>query len=215
MCEVNVLMNFRELQQCSPIERGSRVTKGAWGGLWDPPSPEDTWNQGGREAALIEATCQDHEQSRRCRPCLQPELVGCQAVGRGGVGKQPLTKPASPRANALSSWLLASSQPWSVPTGVRLPEKSTRGDSRPTRTRAGAQKLQDTRFRSLDIGRPPTEGGDPLPLRRCSGVFNSHFLSTCNMRCWTLRQKRGKRSRRGDIHKSISLLFNMRNVRFS
>lgn len=146
MCEVNVLMNFRESRQCSPIKRGSRVTKGAWGGLWELPSPEGTWSQGGREAALIEATCQYHEQSRMCRPCLQPELVGYQAVGRGGVGKQPLARLASPRANALSSWLLASSQPRSIPTGVRLPKKSTRGDSRPVCTRAGAQKLHDTRL---------------------------------------------------------------------
>lgn len=98
------------------------------------------------EAALSEATCQDHEQSGRCRPCLQPELGGVSGRGEGGVGKQPLAKPASPRADALSSWLLESSQPWSIPTRMCLPGKSTRGDSRPTRTPAGTKNVQDARL---------------------------------------------------------------------
>lgn len=47
--KVNLLMNFRELWKCSPIESGSTVTKVAWGGLWDTPSPKGTWaKEGGR-----------------------------------------------------------------------------------------------------------------------------------------------------------------------
>lgn len=119
---------------------------------------------------MIEAICQDNELNRRC----SLSWVGCQAMGRG-CWETATGQASFPRANALSSWLLASSARGASPR-MHLPVKATRGDSRLTCTQAGAQNLQrrrEVRFTEARILAAPLQKEGTPCLSRGTVVYST------------------------------------------